>query len=125
MRTARLLPVSPSIHYGGVCSGRCLLLWGVCSQGGVCSKGGVCSGGCLLWGVSALGGVCSGGCLLWGVSALGVVAPGGCLLPGGVWSKGGVCSQGVCIPACNGADTPRGQTDTCENITFANFVCGR
>ena len=21
--------------------------------------------------------------------------------------------------------TPRGQTDTCKNITFANFVCGR
>ena len=37
----------------------------------------------------------------------------------------GVSAQGVCIPACNGADTPRGQTDTCENITFANFVCGR
>ena len=29
---------------------------------------------------------------------------------------------GVCIPACNGADTPpHGQTDTCENMTFANF----
>ena len=25
-------------------------------------------------------------------------------------------SQGVCIPACNGADPPRGQTDTCKNI---------
>ena len=22
-------------------------------------------------------------------------------------------------------ETPRGQTDTCENITFANFYCGR
>ena len=31
---------------------------------------------------------------------------------------GGVCPGG-CIPACNGADTPCGQTDTCENITFA------
>ena len=42
MRTARLLPVSPSMH---------------------CSRG-VCS-----WGVSAPGGVCSRGCLLQGVSA--------------------------------------------------------
>ena len=33
----------------------------------------------------------------------------------------------VCIPACNGEDTPPvdRQTQVCENITFANFVCGR
>ena len=49
-----------------------------------------------------------------GVSAREVSAWGECL------------PRGVCIPACNGADTPPcGQTDTRENITFANFVCGR
>ena len=41
----------------------------------------------------------------WGISARGV-SPQVCL-----WSQG-------CV-----ADTPHGQTDTCENITFANFVC--
>ena len=63
--------------------------------------------------------VCTGrGCL-----------PEGGVCPGGVSARGGVCpggsAWGVCIPACNGADTPRGQTDTCENKTFTNFVCGR
>ena len=66
-----------------------------------------------------------------GVSAQGEVRPGGCL-PRGCMPRGclprGVSAQGVsgqegCIPACNRADTPYGQTDTCENITFANFVC--
>ena len=74
------------------------------------------------------------GCLLLGrVSASrgvsaprGALLPGGCLLPGEVSALVGVCSWGVCIPACNAADTlPCGQTDTCENITFANFVCGQ
>ena len=48
-----------------------------------------------------------------------------------------VCPVGVCTgcvhtlqtqrqtPLDPEVDTPRGQTDTCENITFANFVCGR
>ena len=52
----------------------------------------------------------------------GVCSVGGC-----VCSRGGAVSAsgpGGCIPACNGADTPCGQTDTCENITFANFVWG-
>ena len=64
-----------------------------------CTTGGVRS-----WGVSALegvsgpGGVWSQGCLLLGD----VCYWGGCLLPGGVclWSRG------VCISACNEADTP-------------------
>ena len=52
---------------------------------------------------------------------------------------GGCVSQHAlgrgCIPACTvkggvypsmqWGRHPRGQTDTCENITFANFVCGR
>ena len=68
--------------------------------------------------------------------------------------QGGMCVHGVCMPGgggmhawgdmyawghvCTGgmhsqgiwghvwhACPPRGQTDTYENITFANFVCGR
>ena len=65
----------------------------------------------------------------------GVPGPGGLLLgvPGpdrGVPGPGGVClvrGRGYGIPACTEAD-PRPvnrMTDTCENITFANFVCGR
>ena len=70
--------------------------------------------------------------------ALGVSAQEGCVFLRGVcpgrrgrvggWvCPGGSAQGGGRIPACNGADTtlPRGQTDTCENITFANFVCGR
>ena len=79
MRTARLLPVSPSMY--------CSRKWDACSQqvsapGGVCSWGSFCSQGCLFLGVSV-----SGGCLL----------PVWCLLPGGVCSRWGVCSWG-CQP---------------------------
>ena len=151
MRTARLLPVSPSMHCAGgvsalgvcllwergVCShGRCLLQGDICSGGGVCShgrcmlQGDICSGGWVsAQGVSALG------CLLWGCvcSWEGVCSSGcllwGCLLQVGcVSALGGVCSMGVCIPACTEADTPpvNRMTDRCKNImTFANFVCGR
>ena len=51
-RTARLLPVSPSLH----CTGEVSVPGGVSAPGGVCSRGvsapreGVCSGGCLLLG---------------------------------------------------------------------------
>ena len=66
---------------------------------------------------------------------------GGCVYPSMHWAKG------VCIPACTGqggvsawgclsrgcgrhtpgtrSRHPPGKTDTCENMTFANFVCGR
>ena len=103
MRTARLLPVSPSLHCagvvsasrgrgGGVCSGGCLLLgcsvcsWGVPAPG----RGGVCSRDCLLWGMSA-----PGECLLRGGCLLGGCLLGGCLLLGGVclWSWGEGVSQ--------------------------------
>ena len=88
--------------------------------------------GCLLLGVSAPGGVSA----TWGVSAMGgVSATRGCLLLGGVCYPGGVCYQGVvcywgcllrgCIQHAMGQTPPhRGQTDTCENIAFTNFVCG-
>ena len=55
-----------------------------------------------------------------GVSAQGVSTQGG-LSKGDVY-PGGVCWGG--LPGCV-YHTPCGQTDTCENITFANFVCGR
>ena len=50
---------------------------------------------------------------------------GGCLL-GWMSTKWGVClGGGVCPGVCVWQTPPaRGQTDTCENITFAN-VCGR
>ena len=65
MHTARLLPVSPSMH----CAGGCLLQAGICSQGVSAPGGGVCS-----WGV------CSWELCSWG---RGLSTPGGCLLPGG------------------------------------------
>ena len=55
--------------------------------------------------------------------------PGGGVSPEGVSAQGGACPgvvcPGGCIPACNGPDPQCGQTDTCENITFANFVYRR
>ena len=45
----------------------------------------------------------------------------------GVSAQGGACPGEVCgkHPPGSEADTPRGQTDTCENIIFAKFICGR
>ena len=88
MLTARLLPVSPSLHCVGVVS----------AAGEGLLRGRVCSGGV----VSALGGVCS-----WGLSAPGGSAPGGPGVGGGVccWSAAGGLFRG-CIPACNAADPP-------------------
>ena len=83
-----------AISQGGVSSGGCLLQRGVCSRWG-----------CLLW-----GGVCSGGCLL---QVGGVCSREGCLLRG-------VCSWGVCVSHHALRQTPPcGQTDACQNITFA------
>ena len=74
----------------------------------------------------------AGGCLPKGVSAQGVSAQG--------VSVQGVSAQGVsaqevsaweCLPRgylsqhAMGQTPLRGQTDTCENITFTNFVCWR
>ena len=54
-------------------------------------------------GVSAYGGVRPGGCL-----------PRGCVCPGRCLPMGCVCLEGMCIPACNGADTPVNRVpDTC------------
>ena len=62
-----------------------------------------------------------------GVS-LGVSAGGRGCLPGDGWVSAweGVYQGGLPVVGGGVADTsPREQTDTCENITFANFVCGR
>ena len=57
-----------------------------------------------------------GGVHAFGTCRGGVPAQGG-LPAGGVPAQGGTC-PGTSPRHC-------GQTDTCNNITFANFVCGR
>ena len=94
----------------------CTALWGC-----------LVSGGCL---VLRGRGAWSGGCLVTGGTWSGL-----CLVPGGAWSGGclvlgvGVCSRGGgWYPSmhCGRAHPPVDRmTDTCKNITFANFVCGR
>ena len=148
MHTARLLTVSQHALRRGCVSQHalgkgCLPWWVYLSRRGCTCPGGVpaqgvylpgvylprgctCPGGCTCLGVYLLGG-CT---CLEGVPAQGVYLPRRCTYPGGCTCPGGVPAREVylprgCIPACNGADTPCGQTDTCENITFANFVCGR
>ena len=84
MRTARLLPVSHSMH---------------------CSRGVSGPGGCTCLGVPGLGSVPG--------------LRGGVYLPRGVYLRG-VPGPGGYLPRYS----PCGQTDTCKNITFANFVPG-
>ena len=77
---------------------------GLSAHGVVCPGGVSAREGGL---VSARGGVClDGGVSAWGVSA-----------------QMGVSAQGV--PEAAEPPPPHGQKNTCENITFANFVCGR
>ena len=66
-----------------------------------------------------------GGCLLGGVCLLGEVSAcrGGVCLPGGCLpARGVVCLGGVCLPGGVHLPPPRGQTDTCENITFPQLL---
>ena len=95
LRTAYLLPVSPSMHCtGGVCFwGGCLLPGGVSASLGVSASRGGCSssGGCLLPGGGCL---LPRGLLLGGVCFPGVSASGGCLLLGGVYFWGVLASWG-------------------------------
>ena len=111
MRTARLLTVSQHPLRRSVCIPACIGQ-GMCIQHAL-------GRGCLSQ--HARG----GGFLPRGVSAQEVSPQGGGVCPEGV-CPAGVCLGGVsaqgCIPACIGADIPRGQTDTCENVTFANFL---
>ena len=111
MRNARLLTISQ----------HALCRRGVSTQGGVC-PGDVCSG-CLP------GGVCPGGVCQGGVCPLGVCLPRGCLPWGVSTQEEWVCPE--CLPLVLGVypsmqwgRPPCGQTDTCENITFANFAGG-
>ena len=48
---------------------------------------------------------------------------GGCVCPSMHWA-GQVSASGPRGCVCD-RHPPRGHTDTCENITFENFVCGR
>ena len=121
----------------------------VCSGGGVCSRGDLLPRECLLPGVSA-----PRGGLLRGVCSQGGSAPsggGGWLLPeeGGVpcdishhafdvtcmlpphqlrhinSAPAYILLPGyVTCKACWDTPPPCGQTHTCKNITFANYVCG-
>ena len=110
------------------------LAWGCTYPGGTWSRGvpgprGNCSG-C----EPSLGGVPGpGGVPDWGVPAQGLYLVWGCTCPGVpaqgcTWSQRGVPGPGV-FPWSWGGYLPRytpcGQTDTCKNITFANFVCER
>ena len=62
-------------------------------------------------------------------TAPGVPGPGDVPGPGGVPSPGGIPGPTGCtwsggyLPRYS--PPPHGQTDTCKNITFTNFVCGR
>ena len=65
----------------------------------------------------------------------GLRAQGGMHAQGSMHAGGACVPGGMCMPrgwghACLGGmhamhAPPCGQTDTCENITFPNFVCGR
>ena len=63
-----------------------------------------------------------GGCVpRGGLSAQGRVSAQGDVCPGGVSVQGVSATH----PRDQRQTPPCGQTDTCENITFANFVCER
>ena len=106
MRTARLLPVSPSMH----CSRGCTWSWGcTCPEGGVPAPGAVPARGRTslegvpAWGVYLPGGVCIlGGVPAWGCTCLGVY-----LVLGGYLLLGDVPARGV-APAWGGCTCPRG-----------------
>ena len=96
MRTARLLLISPSMH----CS------WGVYLTRGI-PTGRLPAGGCTC---PARGCTCREGVPAWGD------VPAGGVPTQGVYLRRGYLPQVL---------HPCGQTDTCKNITFANFLCGR
>ena len=90
MRTAHLLPVSPSMH----CSGG-WTCWG-CTFLGVYLLGVYLPGECTCQGaVSAKGDVPATGCTCWGVYPLGGVSASGVYLPRWVYLPGGcTCQEG-------------------------------
>ena len=124
MRTARLLPVSPSMHcsQGGVPA-----QWGCTCPGGGCTwpgRGCTCPGGYLPRRVPAWGGLPAQGVYL----PRGVYLRGGCTCPRGCTCQGGVPAQGGGVPAqgCVPAGGVPAQvlppvnrmTDRCKNITL-------
>ena len=126
MHTTRLLTVSPSMHCRGggeglPCRG------GFFARGVYLARGSALPGGVSLPGGSALpGGLpCQRGspCQRESPCQRGVCLARGFSLPGG-----GVCLTGgeeVWYPSMQWGRPPCGQTHTCKNITFANYVCGR
>ena len=94
MRTARLLPVSPSMH----CSGGGYLVWGevYLVQGGTWSGGCTWSSGVYLVGGCTWSGGCTwlGGDLVWGCTWSGGCVPG----PGGYTWLGGAPGPGGYLP---------------------------
>ena len=120
--------VYPSMHWAGVYPS---MHW---AEG--CISQHALGKGCLPGGVHlgvSLQGCLPRGCLPRRVSAWGHLSgdlPRGCL-PGGVY-PGAVSAWGVCLWSLGGVlqhamgqTPPCRQTDTCENITFTNFACGR
>ena len=113
MRTARLLPVSPSMHcsWGGVPGPR-----GVPSSGGcTCLGGYLVSRGMYLvpWGCT----------WSWGCTCPGVhLVPGGCTCPGDAPGPGGcTCPWGVPGPGrgtCPGTPSVNRMTNRCKNINL-------
>ena len=132
MRTARLLPVSPSMHcfQGGVPTWGCTcpgyLPRGVPAQRATCWRG-VPAGGCTCQGVYLSGVYLPRGCACQGVNLLGGVSVHrGLYLPTGLYlPRRGVPARGCTCPGYLPRHSPLLWTDMCKNITFGNLVCGR
>ena len=132
IRTARLLTVYqhalgrgrgcvyPSMHWAGV--GVTVCIPACTGQGwGISALEDVCPGGCLARGC-LLGGVCPGRVSARGLSGQGVSAQE-------MSVQGGVRLEVSQTFPQDQRQTfempPHRQKDTCENLTFAHFVCGR
>ena len=117
MRTARLMPVSPSMH---------------CSRGECTCPGGVPARGCTCQGECVPAGGGGGVYLSGGVYLLGVGVPGqGVYLPGGCTCPGGVPTWGLPARGCTCSGTPLLWTEflthATENITLpqTSFAGGK
>ena len=101
--------------------------WGCTCLGGVPAwEGGVpAHRGCICLGAVPARGYLPGGVPAWGAYLpRGGTCPGGCICQGGVPARGMYLPGGTCLGGTCPDTPPCRQTDTCENITFANFVCG-
>ena len=136
MRTARLLPVYPSMHcshlgvylpkgcacWGCTCPGECTCPGGVPVQGVYLHMGVYLLGSC-----TCLGGTCSGAVPARGCTCPGVYLPGGCTylrgvpargvyLPGGCTCSGGVYLLRRYLPRYS--PHVNRMTDRCKNISL-------